>query len=277
MSERREQLKEKALNIKPSIYNKTYGRLTHRIRTLKTLRSKLDPKGLYRSSEYRKELKKLLSARRKMKSTWPNPDFLRLEYVRYADDWLVGVWGPKSFVVSLRDEIRIFLAKLSLELSMEKTLITNTRIRKAKFLGTYIMRSFVKLDKVVRDRRGNLKKLPGGVLTMNAPITKIVERLREKHFLARYRLERLIPKYRYKPSYIRSWINVPVKDLIILYRSILAGILNYWSFVDNRALLLKLYWILKRSLTLLSRFPDSRVGKSAPSGACWQISLQGKS
>lgn len=114
MSERREQLREKAINIKPTVSNKPYGRLNYRIRTLEKIRRKLDPINQFRSSEYRKEWKKLLSARRKMKSYWPNPDFRKLEYVRYADDWLVGVWGPKSFVVSLRDEIRTFLAKIPL-------------------------------------------------------------------------------------------------------------------------------------------------------------------
>lgn len=84
---------------------------------------------------------------------------------------------------------------------MEKTLITNTRLCKAKFLGTYIMRPFAKLNKVVRDFRGRLKKISGGLITMNAPVKKIIDKLREKHLLARYRFEGIIPKYRYKPSY----------------------------------------------------------------------------
>ena len=282
MAERQMQINEKMKQIKPSLNNPEYCKISRLINKLTKIRELLGPKGWIKQRDLRKDLKSLLSLRRFSKSTFPNPDYRRLEYVRYADDWLVGVWAPKSYVVSLRDEIRTFLAKLNLELSMEKTLITNTRLCKAKFLGTYIMRPFAKLNKVVRDLRGNLKKISGGALIMNAPIKKIVDKLREKHLLARYHPEGFTTIYHHKPAYIQSWINVPVKDLIILYRSILAGILNYWSFVDNRASLLKIYGILKRSLSLLSRFPavwqaKQRVGKSAPSGACWQISLQGKS
>ena len=277
ITERSTQLREQNKQIKPTFPNKIYHNLSNDIKSLKDELANPVLANPERVSKIRKKLKSLLSNRRKYKSRWPNPEFQKIEYVRYADDWLIGVWGPKSFVVTLRDEICAFLSKLGLELSLEKTLITNTRLRKAKFLGTYIMRPFARLNKVLRSPEGNLKRLPGGLISMTAPITKIVEKLREKHLLARYRMDLSIPKYSYKPSYIKSWLNVPVKDLILLYRSILNGILNYWAFVDNRAKLIKIYWILKRSLTLLSRFPDSRVGKSAASGACWQISLQGKS
>lgn len=256
MLKRQDLLKEQMSNTKSTTSNLIYGRLNYRIRALEIIRKKLDPVNQYRSSGYRKELKRLLSARRKMKSYWPNPLYRKLEYVRYADDWLVGVWGPKSYVVSLREDIRTFLADLNLELSMEKTLITNTRLRRAKFLATYIMRSLSKLNKNVRDFKGHLKRISGGVVTMNAPIAKIIEKLREKKFLASYKVEGNIKKHHFKPSYIPSWINVPVKDLIILYRSILFGILNYWSFVDNRSNLLKVYWVLKRSLSLLIRVKE---------------------
>ena len=65
-----------------------------------------------------------------------DPDYRRLRYVRYADDFLLGFAGPKNEAEAIRTEIAEFLnCKLKLTLSQEKTLITHARHEKAKFLG----------------------------------------------------------------------------------------------------------------------------------------------
>jgi hypothetical protein len=61
--------------------------------------------------------------------------------VRYADDWLIGVWGNKDKAKALKEQINVFLKTLLLELSIEKTLITNARAERAKFLGVIIKRA----------------------------------------------------------------------------------------------------------------------------------------
>lgn len=72
-----------------------------------------------------------------MPSRLPNdPNFKRLWYVRYADDWLAGVIGTKEDAVAIKDQIAEYLEEeLKLQLSAEKTLITHARTEKAKFLG----------------------------------------------------------------------------------------------------------------------------------------------
>src|SRR5947207_560413 len=66
---------------------------------------------------------------RKLPSLDPkDPNFVRVHYVRYADDWVVGVTGPKRLAEEIREKVRQFLkAKLDLTLSEEKTVITNAR------------------------------------------------------------------------------------------------------------------------------------------------------
>lgn len=72
-----------------------------------------------------------------MPSRQPNdPNFKRLWYVRYADDWLAGVIGTKEDAVAIKNQIAQYLEEeLKLQLSAEKTLITHARTEKAKFLG----------------------------------------------------------------------------------------------------------------------------------------------
>ena len=66
-----------------------------------------------------------------------------LPFVRYADDWLVGVCGTKEECIALKAEIANFLSReLKLTLSEEKTLITHSS-EKVRFIGydIYVRRS----------------------------------------------------------------------------------------------------------------------------------------
>src|SRR3954470_1599392 len=53
-----------------------------------------------------------------------DPDFRRLRYVRYADDWLLGFAGPRHEAEEIKARITAFLLdELRLELSESKTLV----------------------------------------------------------------------------------------------------------------------------------------------------------
>ena len=69
-----------------------------------------------------------------------DPNFRRVKYVRYADDFLIGVIAPKAYAVDLKRKIKEFLNnELSLRLSDEKTKITHAAEDEVTFLG-YIIR-----------------------------------------------------------------------------------------------------------------------------------------
>ena len=61
--------------------------------------------------------------------------YKRICYVRYADDFLIGVIGSKEDAEQVKQEVGCFIwEKLHLEMSGEKTLITHGHDF-AKFLG----------------------------------------------------------------------------------------------------------------------------------------------
>ena len=67
---------------------------------------------------------------------------------------------------------------------MEKTLITNARTERAKFLGTYITKNASNRGNIfTRDKWNKVRRIPSGNIRMSAPIAQIVKRLGEKGFL----------------------------------------------------------------------------------------------
>jgi group II intron reverse transcriptase/maturase len=63
--------------------------------------------------------------------------YRKLEYVRYADDFVLSFAGPKHEAEDIKGLISTFLlTQLHLEMSEEKTLITSARHGKASFLDT---------------------------------------------------------------------------------------------------------------------------------------------
>src|SRR4051812_18993096 len=71
-----------------------------------------------------------------------DPNYIRVKYTRYADDFVVMIIGSKNLAERIREEIKDFLwTELELELSLEKTVITNLADQKVRFLGYEIAKA----------------------------------------------------------------------------------------------------------------------------------------
>jgi group II intron reverse transcriptase/maturase len=98
----------------------------------------------YRSRSKKAKAKgKMDEARRwaKIASSLPShdthdPDYRRLRYIRYADDFLLGLVGTKEDAERIKERLKAFLLEnLGLEMSADKTLITHAGTDHARFLG----------------------------------------------------------------------------------------------------------------------------------------------
>ena len=68
-----------------------------------------------------------------------DPGYRRLQYIRYADDHILGFTGPKAEAEQIKARLAAFLREtLGLELNQQKTLITHARSQPARFLGYHI-------------------------------------------------------------------------------------------------------------------------------------------
>lgn len=102
-------------------------------------------------------------------------NYRRLKYVRYADDFLIGVIGSKEDSQRIKADIKEYLeSKLKLELSEEKTLITHGN-QPAKFLGfdVYIR----KTNEAKRDKNGVLKRFYGNKVVLKVTTATMRKKL----------------------------------------------------------------------------------------------------
>ena len=103
-----------------------------------------------------------------------DPDFRRLWYVRYADDWLLGFSGPRHEAEEIKGLIGRFLREtLRLELAETKTLITHARDTAARFLGYEVVALHADGK---HDHRG--QRIINGLIRLKVPDDVIVEQCR---------------------------------------------------------------------------------------------------
>ena len=122
----------------------------------------------------RKGAKKLASdltkQMRKMPSVDPNdPNYKRLTYVRYADDFMLGIIGSKSDAQEIKRNIGDYLKdSLKLKLSEEKTLITSATQDAAKFLG-YEIKNQTSNTKLSKRQNGRPRRSTNGRIALLVP------------------------------------------------------------------------------------------------------------
>jgi group II intron reverse transcriptase/maturase len=164
----------------------------------------------------------------------------RIYYARYADDWVIGVRGPKELAEKVKEEVEIFLRdELRLELSRDKTAITHLPTSQATFLGTNIRRYSRSYQQGLTKKRG-LRRIKGSNtrIILECPINKIVKKLTDQGY-AHAADE--------QPKAVTKWIYMKPEEIIIRYNAVIRGYLNYYSFVNNRNMLQRIVWILKYS------------------------------
>lgn len=158
-----------------------------------------------------------------------DPYFKRLKYVRYADDFVVMIAGSLNDAQAIKTKIKDVLQKsCGLELSVEKTAITNLHKEGFKFLGATCNKARLNSTYVVR--HGKSKTVKAKVrLRVNADIKKICERLSKVNIAKRNRTQEFIGTAK------NALINLEHADILAFYNSKMRGILSFYSFAGNRS------------------------------------------
>jgi group II intron reverse transcriptase/maturase len=189
------------------------------------------------------EARRLRHQAQRMASRDPNdPDFRRLWYVRYADDFLLGFSGPREEAEQIKQRLQEFLREtLKLELSQEKTLITHARTEAARFLGYDI----VTLDADCKhDHRG--QRCINGAPGLKVPAAVI--RKKCSGYMRRG-----------KPIHLAARRQETDFSIVTQYQAEYRGFVQYYLLAFNVHRLWQLHWVMSLSLikTLANKFRTS--------------------
>lgn len=123
----------------------------------------------------------LYKANRKINAyMYDDPKYKRLRYVRYADDWLVGVRGSFAETQEILNQIIEFTKKIGLTMNIEKTHVTSLNLGKVTFLGTIIFRS---RHRKYSKRGSSFRQRLGQYLRLTASLERIKAKLRQANFM----------------------------------------------------------------------------------------------
>jgi len=178
-----------------------------------------------------KALRSLKTQQRKLP---PHPvhetTFKTLQYVRYADDFLIGVIGSKADAEAIKVDITVFLKeRLHLTLSAEKTVITNTADR-ARFLGYDI--SVSRSQDVKRLRNGITARVYNGTMKLYVPHDKWATKLLERGAI-RIKKDKITGKEHWKAIHRGKLFNLRDIEILSRYNAEVRGLYNYYALANN--------------------------------------------
>ncbi|GAC1646088.1 MAG: reverse transcriptase domain-containing protein [Ktedonobacteraceae bacterium] len=164
-----------------------------------------------------------------------DPNYRRLRYCRYADDFALAFIGPKEEAEEIKQQLRTFLLEeLKLNLSEEKTLVTHARSQAAKFLG-YEITTLHSNRKQYRDKNGRRTRRINGNIGLRVPQAVVQEKC--KRYMRRN-----------KPIHRAELLNESDYTIVATYQLEYRGIVNYYRLAYNLHTLQKLKWVMEMSL-----------------------------
>jgi len=214
--------------------------------------------------------------RRKLKATltdWNDPGFIRVRYVRYVDDFLLGIAGPKELVLKIRNRINTFV-KSDLKLNLTGGEITHIGSGKVKFLGMIIsaiphskfpsrfgkmlekkkrVKNRIKLHKNIREER----------------MLKIVRTALKKSLKGDSKVTKNSTELREKIEALKDWVSQDTeftKSSIDVYRQFILAVSKTVLFVPDKLkkdleMLDQKIEVWEKDLNKLDENPDKRYKK----------------
>lgn len=190
-----------------------------------------------RIKELRRELRKLPTY------DTHDPNFRRLKYVRYADDFILGFIGPKAEAEQIKASIREFLQEsLRIQLNDEKTLITHARTEQAQFLG-YAISIYHSDTKLGNGKGGSKARSINGKVRLGIPYGLVDD------YCKRYQRHG-------KPVSDTVLLENSDAHIIDTFQQRYRGVAEYYKYAIDRGALNKLKYVMQVALvkTLAHKF-----------------------
>lgn len=156
-----------------------------------------------------------------------DPNFNRLHYVRYADDFLLGFTGTREDALSIKKEITEFLDReLKLKVNETKSGIYHSSDKNIKFLGFFIKYLPPKrtLDKTKAEAGiKQTKMIAINQAQLRIPVEQILKRLADKGMATRRKNGTI------RATSFRKISSLEDKLIVNRFSSVIRGYLNYYQ------------------------------------------------
>jgi len=221
--------------------NQQYNQLSYQIVKITKQIKKLDKK----LDDYKIVLKKLKIIKKKRAKTFNfATNYIQIEYIRYLDNWIIGISGTKVLARQLQLEVTHFLkVKLKQTITFINMKLTDLRAGKANFLGYEI---YLPRNRKISSYMDLSSSIIGPIrlrLRFDIPIRVILKRMEKRGYI-----KKLVNGYRSisKANY------TTVKDIRIVkqFTQVWKRLANYYSGSTNFTKLQDIHYLLHLSCAM---------------------------
>ena len=202
-----------------------YSRLSGRMTRVKQKIKKAEEAGNMTEKErLLKELKELRS--QLLKTPCKSQTDKEIKYVRYADDFIIGVRGSREDCEEIKRKLSCFIRdSLKMELSEEKTLITHSNTY-ARFLG-YDMR--IRRSNVIKPNgRGTTQRTMSNHMELAVPLGDKIQPFLFKHGVVKQKENGEL-----EPVHRNDLLRLTDLEIVSAYDAELRGICNFYYLAGN--------------------------------------------
>jgi len=220
------------------------GYLRYYRQRMAALQGDTTPEARIKIERYTQTIRELSERQKHLPAGDPlDPTYRRLFYIRYADDYLIGIIGSKQEAEKVFSEITTFLnTHLKLEISEEKSGIHHAK-EGTSFLG-YVVQNFSSEKRVKIHRKAYTKvvatrRTVKDRLQLRVPQTKMSAFCQHKGY-GNYE--------RFHPSARPSWVKMDEAEILLAYNAEMRGLANYYALANEaKTGLTKLMYLAKSS------------------------------
>lgn len=152
----------------------------------------------------------------------------KIRYIRYADDFLIGVNGSKEDCEKIKKELTLFLREnLKLELSQEKTLITHS-CKEVRFLGYNVkVRRNQEIFKVKGPTKNYTKRKLNNMVELGIPLDEKITKFLFEKGVIKQKYGKISPKRR------QNFITLSDLEIVSAFNAEIRGVCNYYNLAVN--------------------------------------------
>lgn len=165
--------------------------------------------------------------------------FVRIHYVRYADDFVIGIDGSYNLANNILQKIETFVKEtLHLEFNPDKTSILKFTCDPFRFLGFFIHPTKsrnglnpvenLKVGEKIITRRKKIR------IRIEMDTDKVLKKLAANGFIRKRTSHERHEKLEYRGKFKGNLVNLDHPDILRYYNSVLRGVQNYYKFSKNR-------------------------------------------